>query len=84
MKEKYQARAYCLSKLCRRKVIIGDAVQCGSRISGICPWCGNKVSTLRIKECSDPKPYTKKVKTRAMIKKSAKRAEEKRRRDDWV
>ena len=86
MKFKYQASAYCLH--CKRKVTIEDATQCGSRISGVCPWCGKKVSVLRIKECSDPKPFDKKVKTRAMLKRSAARATKKdiarMRAYDWV
>ena len=86
MKAKYQARAFCLS--CDRKVVIEDATQCGSRISGTCNFCDRKVSTLRIKECTDPKPYTKKVKTRAMLKKAEAKATKKQiarmREYDWV
>ena len=86
MKAKYQASAYCLH--CKRKVTIEDATQCGSRISGTCPWCDKKVSVLRIKECESPKPFTKKVKTRAMLKKAEAKATKKQiarmREYDWV
>ena len=69
---KHFPRAFCLH--CKQKVTIEGATKCGSRISGKCPECGNKVSTLHIKECADPKPFEKRINTRAMIKKKAKAA----------
>ena len=69
MKSKYEARAFCLH--CEQKVIVKNPVACGSRVEGRCPACNNKVSTLRIKSCSDPKAFTSKFKTRAMHNKDA-------------
>ena len=79
-------KAYCLK--CKSKVTVEGATQCGSRISGKCPECGNKVSVLRIKECSDPKPFDKRIVTRAVMKKKAKAATKRdvarMREYDWV
>ena len=83
---KHFPRAFCLH--CKSKVTIEGATKCGSRISGKCPECGNKVSTLHIKTCSDPKPFDKRINTRAMIKKKAKGAAKRdvarMREYDWV
>ena len=65
-------KAYCLE--CKRKVTIQEAVECGSRISGTCPWCDKKVSVLRIKSCRDPKEFDRKIHTVASKKSKAKRS----------